>query len=817
MQTKEQNVPSPDEAFVAEAIAGKLSRLFGVRADEASAKQVFAATALTVRDILSDRRHAFRERSKKSAAKRVYYLSMEFLVGCSLKNDLANLGLSAVFSDALSSLGYSLDELAELERDPGLGSGGLGRLAACYMDALTSGGYDAVGYSICYEYGYFTQKIVDGNQIELPDRWLDECSFRLIPRTDRAFDVTIGGKVRENWDESGHHTEIDGGERVRAVAYDMLVSGHDTPAVNLLRLWRAFDTRGFDMKLFSQGEYVRAMAKESGGEVISKVLYPSDDHVEGKLLRLTQQYFLVSASLQNILAEHVARHGSLDTLPEYAAIHINDTHPALAVAELMRLLLDEHSFAWDDAWRVVCGCISYTNHTVMPEALECWNEDLFALRLPRVHSIAREINERYCADLWRVFPGEWERISRMAIISSGQIKMANLCLAAAHTVNGVSELHSQILKDSVFHDAYKAFPEKFTNVTNGIAYRRWLCLANADLAALLDDLIGSSYRRDASRLAELSAFAEDSRVLDELTQIKANNKRRFAAYFHEKTGEALDPEAFFDVQVKRIHEYKRQMLNVLKIVALYLDLQNGANVVPATFIFGGKAAPGYYIAKETIRLIWALGEQLRSDRRSRDVLRVVFLENYDVSESEKLIPAADLSEQISLAGKEASGTGCMKFMINGAPTIGTLDGANVEIARHAGAENEFIFGMTAPEVDELWKRGYDSSSFIRKSERLAGVIEALRCGFNGVSFESSANYLVGGAPVADPYMCAADFDSYFDSYSRARETYSDGAKWAKMSLHNIAGAGFFSADRAIAQYAERIWRAAPVEKARTDV
>ena len=807
MQTDEYIPPLVDEGAVASAIAGKLSRLYGVRASEASEKQAFFATMLTLRDVFSDRRHAFRDRSKKEGLKRVYYLCMEFLVGASLKNDLANLGLTAVFSEALCSLGFSLDSLAALERDPGLGSGGLGRLAACYMDALASGGYDAVGFSICYEYGYFRQKIVDGNQIELPDRWLDDCSFRLIPRTDRAFDVTIGGKVRESWDESGLRVTVEGGETVRAVAYDMLVSGHDSPAVGTLRLWRAFDTRGFDMKLFSQGEYVRAMAEQQSGEVISKVLYPSDDHTEGKLLRLTQQYFLVSASLQNILADHVAAHGSLDTLPDFAAIHINDTHPSLAVAELMRLLVDEHSFAWDAAWDVVRRSISYTNHTVMPEALECWNEDLFAIRLPRIHAIVREINERYCADLWRIFPGGWERISRMSVVSSGQVRMANLCLAAAHTVNGVSELHSDILKKSVFHDAYKAFPERFTNVTNGIAYRRWLCLANPALAALLDDLIGTAYRRDASRLAELSAFAEDKRVLDELHAIKSQNKRRYAEHFTASTGIPLDPDTFFDVQVKRIHEYKRQLLNVMKIVALYNDVLEGIAVTPATFIFGGKAAPGYYTAKETIRLIWALGEALRADSRKRDVLRVVFVENYDVSESEKLIPAADLSEQISLAGKEASGTGCMKFMINGAPTIGTLDGANVEISRHAGADSEFIFGMTAPEVDELWKRGYDSTAFVRKSERLSGVISALRRGFNGISFESVANYLTGGSPIADPFMCAADFDSYFDAYARACEAYADRAKWAKMSLANVAGAGYFSADRAISEYASRIWHA----------
>lgn len=800
------------EDTVAAAIAGKLSRLYGVSASEASREQALFAVMLTLRDVLSDKRHAFREESKKQNKKRVYYLCMEFLVGAALKNDLMNLGLYKVFSDALRSLGFSIDELASLERDPGLGSGGLGRLAACYMDALTGAGYDAVGFSICYEYGYFTQKIVEGNQIELPDRWLDDCSFRLIPRTDRSFEVTIGAKVSERWDENGLHVIEEGGEKVRAVAYDMLISGSDSPAVNLIRLWRAFDTRGFDMKLFSQGEYVRAMQEENGAEIISKALYPSDDHTEGKLLRLTQQYFLVSASLQNIIAEHVARHGSPDSLPRYAAIHINDTHPALAAAELMRLLIDERGFGWDEAWRITTGCVSYTNHTVMPEALECWNEDLFALRLPRIYSIVKEINERYRTRLASIFPEEKERVDRMAVIGSGQIRMANLCLAAAKKVNGVSKIHSEILKESVFHDAYKAFPEKFTNVTNGIAYRRWLCLANERLSAFVDDLIGSSYRRDAARLSELSAFADDKRVLETLNEIKFENKRRFAGYYSKTAGRSLDASTLFDVQVKRIHEYKRQLLNVMKIISLYLDLQEGIAVTPATFVFGGKAAPGYYRAKETIRLIWCLGEALYNDPRSRDVLRVVFLEDYNVSQSEILIPAAEISEQISLAGKEASGTGCMKFMINGAITLGTPDGANAEIAQYAGEENEFIFGMSAPEADEIWKGGYDSYSYVRRSERLAAVIAALRRGFNGVSFESTANYLVGGAPIADPYMCCADFDSYFDAYARACDRRADAEKWARMSLLNIAGAGFFSADRAIAEYADRIWDVTPLSK-----
>ena len=799
----------PGETDAASMIAGKLSRFFGVSAAEADEDQMFRAVMLTVRDVLSARRHSFRAKSKKLRSKRVYYLCMEFLVGRSLRCDLKNLGLYDEFASALAEMGFSLESVCERERDPGLGSGGLGRLAACYMDALTTGGYDAVGFSICYEYGYFTQKIVDGNQIELPDTWMDDGSLRLIPRTDRSYPVTLGGRLTERWTENGLQTSIEGGQTVRAVAYDMMVSGANESAVNIIRLWRAYDTRALDMKLFSQGEYVRAVQETSGAGIISKVLYPSDGHTEGKLLRLSQQYFLVSASLQNILAEHISQYGDLSSLADKAAIHINDTHPALAIPELMRLLVDEHSFGWDEAWSVVCRSVSYTNHTVLPEALEKWDEDLFALRLPRIHSIIREINRRFCADLWSFFPGAWDKISHMAATSCGEVRMANLCLAAAHTVNGVSELHSQILKSSVFHDFAKIAPEKFTNVTNGIAYRRWLCYANEGLASLLDECIGTEYRRDASRLSDFVKYANDGAVLEALGAIKAENKRRYADHLMKNSGESVDPDFFFDVQVKRMHEYKRQLLNVMKIISLREDVFDGVSVTPAAFIFGGKAAPGYYAAKEIIRLICALGRALSSDVRTRNVLRVVFVENYSVSESEILTPAAELSEQISLAGKEASGTGCMKFMQNGAVTIGTLDGANVEIARLAGAENEFIFGMSAAEVDETWKNGYDANSFLRRSERLGRVIAALRRGFGGDSFEGIANYLTGGRGVADPYMCTADFDSYFAAYERACAAYADSEGWAKKSLFNIAGAGYFSADRAISEYADRIWRVAP--------
>lgn len=801
------------QSEITTALETKLKRFFGVTAEEADKNQIYRATVMTVRDILTQKRTDFKSRVKADKAKRVYYLCMEFLVGRQLKNNLMNLGLSEEYAKALDSFGFSLEEIYGMDVDPGLGNGGLGRLAACFMDSLTTLGYGATGFSICYEYGLFKQRIIDGNQIELPDEWMNTGDVWLNPRTDRTFNVKFGGQVKENWDEGRCTIQYEGYDEVQAVPYDMMVSGATGDAVNLLRLWRAHDTKIFDMSLFSRGEYVRALQENTNAEIISKVLYPSDNHDEGKMLRLTQQYFLVSASLQNIIADHLAVYGSLDNFADKVAIHINDTHPALCVPELMRILMDTYSYSWEDAWYTVTRVISYTNHTVMPEALECWKESLFALKLPRIHMIVKEINRRLCADLWTMYPGDWDRISRMSIISNGQVRMANLSVVAAQKVNGVSALHSDILKKTIFRDYYKAYPQKFTNVTNGIAYRRWLCYSNPLLCELLDECIGTSYRQNSEDLEKLLKFKEDKQVLARLDEVKAKNKVRFANLISEKTGITLDPDSVFDVQTKRMHEYKRQLLNVLKIISLYNEiLENpNADVMNATFVFGGKAAPGYYMAKDIIKLIWSLGEEISHDKRVRDKLRVIYLEDYNVTTTETLMPATDISEQISLAGNEASGTGCMKFMINGAITLGTLDGANVEMMERAGAENFYIFGLTASEVDEIWKRGYDSSEYSRKSERLSKTVEALRHGFAGNSFEGMANYLLHGSGIADPYMCMADFDSYFNAYSSACSCYLNKEEWLKKSLCNIASAGYFSSDRSIREYAENIWHIHPVK------
>ena len=801
---------------VSAAITSKLARYFGTTPDDANPEQMYKAVVLTVKDILTQKRSDFKLDTKKQRGKKIYYLCMEFLVGRSLKNNLNNLGVAGAYGQALADMGFSLDEIYPLEPDPGLGNGGLGRLAACFMDALTTLDYPATGFSILYEYGLFKQRIVDGDQIELPDIWMPEGDVWLVPRTDKTFSVTFGGKLNEKW-ENGHcDVTVDNPDVVQAVPYDMMISGADSKAVNILRLWKACDPMNFNMNLFSQGQYVKAMEEDTNAEIISKVLYPSDNHTEGKYLRLSQQYFLVSASLQSIIADHLASYGSLSNFAEKVAIHINDTHPAMVIPELMRILIDNYSYGWDDAWNLVTSTVSYTNHTVMPEALETWNEDLFRLKLPRIYQIICEINRRFCAELWTAYPGDWDRISRMAVVAYNQIRMANLSVVGSHTVNGVSKLHSEILKKTIFHDFYKHTPGKFTNVTNGIAHRRWLCYSNPQLTALIDECIGDTWHKQPERLESFARFADDASVLQRIEKIKRANKVNFAIYTEEKTGIKLDPDSVFDVQIKRMHEYKRQLLNALRIISLYVQLKENPDldITPQTFIFGAKAAPGYYMAKNIIKLICYISADIEKNPKIREKLRVIFMEDYNVSLAEVLIPAADISEQISLAGKEASGTGCMKLMANGAITIGTMDGANVEMYEHLGADNIYIFGLTTEEVDDLWKRGYYATSYYLQSEKLRAAVDALDAGFNGRSFGDMKQYLVNpqyAHGVADPYMCLADFDSYTSVHDAMLRDYSDKKKWDRMSLINTAKSGYFSADRSIREYADNIWHIRPIK------
>lgn len=789
-------------------IKGKLSRYFGVAPSEARKEQLYKAVVMSVRDIMLEKRHDFHLKTKGTKSKRVYYLCMEFLMGRSLKNSVFNLGLKDTFAEALKEYDVTLEELYELEPDAGLGNGGLGRLAACFLDGLATCDYPAMGFSIRYDYGLFKQKIVDGWQTELPDVWLPGGEVWLTQRSDKIFTVKFDGYIEEKWTEHGLETIYRNPKEIQAVAYDMMVSGYDSKAVSVLRLWKARSVQNFDMKLFSQGDYTSVMKEDNEAELISKVLYPADNHVEGKSLRLKQQYFLVSASLQNILADHKRRYGSLKLLPKMAAIHLNDTHPALAIPELMRLLIDENGMSWEEAWGITTSVCAYTNHTVLAEALETWPEDLIARKLPRIYMILKEINRRFCEDLWTRFPGDWDKISRMAIMSYNIVKMANLSVYGSHHVNGVSGLHSEIIKESIFKDFYDYTPEKFTNVTNGIAHRRWLNQSNPELCALLDDCIGAGYAKDASKLAQFKKFENDDSVLKRLEEIKMLKKQQFAEFARKKQGVIINPNTIFDVQAKRLHEYKRQLLNVLHIITDYIALKENPDMSmqPKTYIFAAKAAAGYYMAKKIIKLICYLAEDIRKNPKIAEKLNVVYMEDYNVTMSEYLMPASEISEQISLAGKEASGTGNMKFMINGALTIGTLDGANVEMSEKVGLDNIYIFGLKADEVSEIWRNGYSASVYYNSDPMLRKVVEALIIGFNGESFADIANYLLTGSPIADPYMCMADYQSYLATQNELSKLYAtDKRTWNQKSLRNIAAAGYFSADRSITEYAENIW------------
>ena len=699
----------------------KLASYFGVTPSDASIDQMYKAVSMSVLDILLEKKKQFNRKVKEQKSKRVYYLCMEFLVGRSLKTNLYNLGIVDSYREVLKEYGFDLDELYEQENDAGLGNGGLGRLAACFMDSLASLDYPATGFSIRYEYGLFKQKIVNGWQTEMPDVWLPGGEVWLVPRSDRLLKVRFGGWVSEYQKDGKMKVEYHDSKIVEAMPYDLLISGGNSNAVSTLRLWKARNANEFDMKSFSQGDYMKAIMENQEAELISKVLYPSDNHYEGKTLRLKQQYFLVSASIQNIINDHMKRYGDLHTLPNYAAIHINDTHPAICIPELMRIMMDDYELEWDEAWEIVTKTVAYTNHTVLVEALECWSEDLIQKTIPRIYNILQEINRRYTTNLWNIYPGDWDKINRMAIISNNYIKMANLSVIASHKINGVSALHSDIIKRSIFSDYYQLTPEKFTNVTNGIAHRRWLHQSNPRLSNLLDDTIGHNWYKDASELRKFLAYYDNDKIIDELGRIKYLNKCDFANMIYKKQGIILDPSSRFDVQVKRLHEYKRQLLNVLKIISLYNQLKENPEIkmTPQTFIFGAKAAPGYYLAKEIIELINYISKDISMNPKMKEKLNVVFIEDYCVTLAEYLMPASEISEQISLAGYEASGTGNMKFMINGAITFGTMDGANVEICDAVGDDNIFIFGMSAKEVDDLWKAGYNSTYFYNSNKELA--------------------------------------------------------------------------------------------------
>ena len=787
------------------AIRDKLSHFFGVAPEIATDGQYYKAVAMIVRDMLSQMNSEFRSEAEGQDSKEIYYLCMEFLMGRSLKNNLYNLELTEVMNEALKSFDVKLERLYDEEQDAGLGNGGLGRLAACYLDGLATMGFKSMGYSIRYEAGIFKQKLVDGWQTELPDFWLPGGDVWLVPRAERAVEVKFEGWIEDSWDGDYHHVEHRDCNTVIAVPYDMYVSGKGK-GVSRLRLW-ASKKPELDMGLFNSGAYIKAMEQSAMAEAISKVLYPADNTQEGKSLRLRQQYFLVSASVQDIIQRHLTKYGTLDNLPDKVAIHINDTHPTMAIPELMRIMLDECGYDWDTAWSLVTRTVAYTNHTVMKEALECWSEDLYKRLLPRIYEITKEIDNRFRAYIWGA-THDAGKVERMAIVSGGVIRMANLCVAGSHSVNGVSSLHSEILKDTVFNDFYTITPNKFKNVTNGIAFRRWICQANPELTQFITELIGDGFITKSDELLKLREYKNDKQVLERLMDIKHSNKIRFAEIVKKRNGVELNPDSIFDVQVKRLHEYKRQQLNVLNIIAEYQMLKSNPNMEfePKTYIFASKAAPGYFMAKKIIELIDALSKLVNNDPDIRGRIKIVFMEDYNVSLAEALMPAADISEQISLAGTEASGTGNMKLMLNGAITLGTMDGANVEIFDAVGEENIFIFGLTTPEVEQLKRDGYHPMQYLNNNSTLKGAVDFIVNGVNGKHFDEITSSLMN----VDPYMALADFADYQKAQQMSSEAYKDKERFAGMSLMNISGAGIFSADRSIMDYANRIWNTKPV-------
>lgn len=773
---------------------------FQTTPDEADDKQVYEALSKIVVGILKAKRRKFTVETQSTGKKKVYYLSMEFLMGRSLKTSLYNLEMNKQATEMLKELGISINGIYEQEPDAGLGNGGLGRLAACYLDALAADGYHATGYSICYEYGIFKQKLEEGWQTELPDNWLPGGSVWLVHVPTKAIEVRFDGELKEYWDNQYHCVVHENYTSVMAEPYDLFVSGYGSKAVSKLRLWKA-TTTSFIMDFFNEGDYTKALSGNIMSQAITKVLYPNDNHAEGKSLRLRQQYFLCAASIGDIVNQHMSVYGTLDNLHEKVAIHINDTHPTLAIPELMRVLLDDCGYSWDKAWHIVQNTFAYTNHTVMPEALEKWDCNLLKSVCPRIFSIIIEINERYCHDLWERYRDEG-RVSHMSIVENSMVKMATLCVHASHSVNGVAKIHSDIIKKETFKDEYLDTPTKFKNVTNGIAYRRWLYQSNEGLTELLREKIGDGFLTNAAELSKLAVFRDDEEVLGRLADIKRENKQRFAKYVKNQYGTILNTDSIFDVQVKRLHEYKRQQLNAMNIISQfnYLKANPDAEFTPKTYIFAAKAAPGYRMAKQIIRLIWNISEELKRNDKIREKLNVIFLEDYNVSLSEILMPAADISEQISLAGTEASGTGNMKLMINGAVTLGTMDGANVEIHEQVGDENIIIFGMNVDEVNAC-KAGYRPIDIYNSNETVKQVIDTIQYNVNGNQFQEIADNLKN----RDPYMALKDFDSYQRAQNYASQCYNDKTKWQQMSLSNIAGAGIFSADRSVEEYAKDIW------------
>ena len=823
MAVKTTKKLTPQQEALKSDIIGKVNRHFGKILEEATPHMIYAACALTVRDRIMEKWAVSHQEVKKEGSKKLYYLSFEFLMGRLLCTNILNLMQTEDYKAVLEDLGYSLEEVAELENDAGLGNGGLGRLAACFIDSLTTLDLPAYGCTLRYEYGLFRQKIVDGYQTELPDSWLEYGNAWEVARPEEAVKVTFGGDVHTTWENGSMKISYSNERSVIAMPYDVPLCGYDSKVVNKLRLWSAKSATDFDMRAFNQGDYVRAMEEKELAEVISKVLYPEDNHTEGKELRLKQQYFLVSATLQWILKEFEMRNGEdWDLLPEKVVIHINDTHPTMAIPEMMRLLMDEKGLGWDEAWEIVTHVFAYTNHTVMSEALEKWPQDMFRRILPRLYMILEEMNRRLMERLEASYPGDSAKHRYMAILADNQVSMANTCLASCFAVNGVSKLHTDILKNDIFKDYYLMDKDRFHAITNGITFRRWIANCNPALTKLIDDTIGEGWLKDADKLSKLADYAEDPVFQKKFDAIKNANKKMVADYILEHNGIKVDPNSIFDIQCKRLHEYKRQMMNVLHILAEYnrilSDKAYAESYYPKTYIFGAKAAPGYKRAKLIIKLINSVGELINNDERINDKIKVVFVENYGVSIAEKLVTAPDVSEQISTAGKEASGTRNMKFMLNGAVTVGTMDGANVEMYEQVGDDNIYIFGLRSDEVaareripggDEV-KNIYATNAVLRHA--LEQLIDGSIVPENTNLFMDLYNTLLfGDYGYPDTYMVLRDFEDYMKTQEQISKDYQDRSKWIAKQIMNTAMSGYFSSDRTIREYNDQIWHLEPIK------
>ena len=803
-----------DKETLKESIIDNMKNLYRKTIDEATPQQVYQAVAYAVKDVIIDQWIATHKAYDENDAKIVYYLSMEFLMGRALGNNMINIGAQKEIREVLAELGFDLNTIEDQEPDPALGNGGLGRLAACFLDSLATLGYPAYGCGIRYHYGMFKQKIENGYQIEVPDEWLKNGYPFELRRAENATEVKFGGYVKTVW-ENGRNKFIQEGYRsVMAIPYDMPIVGYGNNMVNTLRIWDAQPLNSFSLQAFDKGDYQKAVEEENLAKNLVEVLYPNDNHYSGKELRLKQQYFFISASVQRAVAKYKETHSDIHKLPEKVIFQLNDTHPTVAIAELMRILLDVEGLEWDEAWDITTKCCAYTNHTIMSEALEKWPIELFSRLLPRIYQIVEEINRRFLIEVERRYPGNYEKIKKMAIIYDGQVKMAHLAIVAGFSVNGVARLHTEILKNQELRDFYEMMPEKFNNKTNGITQRRFLLHGNPELAAWVTDKIGSEWITDLSKIGKLKIYADDKKCQQEFMNIKYHNKLRLAKYIKEHNGIDVDPRSIFDVQVKRLHEYKRQLLNILHIMYLYNQLKDNPNMemVPRTFIFGAKAAAGYQIAKKTIKLINSVANVINNDRSINGKIKVVFIEDYRVSNAELIFAAADVSEQISTASKEASGTGNMKFMLNGALTLGTMDGANVEIVEEVGQENAFIFGLSSDEVINYENNGgYNPVEIFNTDQEIRRVLMQLINGYfapeNPELFRDIYNSLLNtkNSSKADTYFILKDFRSYAEAQKRVEEAYKNEDWWARAALLNTASAGKFSSDRTIEEYVKDIW------------